>query len=124
MRMPSMSSRALRLATRSSISSVVTVSGGVMRSLIEAELGAGLHLAADVDLRRGHMAHQHRREPGPDALGGERATSSATSCLMAAAMAAPSRIFGIALPFIVSLWFRLTDSPHRLSGSWVQAQSS
>ena len=34
-----------------------------------AQIGAGLHLAADINLRRRHMAHQHRRQPRPYALG-------------------------------------------------------
>jgi hypothetical protein len=37
----------------------------------DAELGAGLHLAADVNLRCGVMAHQHSRQAGPNALGGQ-----------------------------------------------------
>jgi hypothetical protein len=61
----------------------------------DAELGAGLDLVADVNLRGGDVADKHRGEPGPDALAARARTSSATSCLMAAAMAAPSRILGI-----------------------------
>ncbi len=38
----------------------------------EAQFGAGLYLAAHVNLRSGHMADQHRRQPGTDALRGER----------------------------------------------------
>ncbi len=67
-----MSSRALSSAT-----SVEHLFGGnrVGRRdeiAVEAELGAGLHLAADVDLGRGHVAHQHRGQPRPNALGGKR----------------------------------------------------
>ena len=40
---------------------------------IDAKLGAGLHLVADVDLRRGHVAHQHRSQPRPNAVRGQRA---------------------------------------------------
>ena len=32
-----------------------------------------LHLVADVNLRGGHVAHQHRRQTGPDALRRQRA---------------------------------------------------
>jgi len=39
---------------------------------VEAEIGAGLHLAADIYLGRRHVAHQYNRQPRPDALGGER----------------------------------------------------
>ncbi len=35
---------------------------------VNAEFGAGLHLAADVDLRGGDVADQDRGEAGPDAL--------------------------------------------------------
>ena len=52
---------------------MVTVSGGRDEVAVEAEFGAGLHLAADVDLRCGDMAHQHCGQAGPDALCGERA---------------------------------------------------
>ena len=62
---------------------------------IDAQFGAGLHFAAHVDLRSGHVAHQHRRQSRPDAPRRQRRTSSATSCLIAAAIAAPSRTLGI-----------------------------
>ena len=35
---------------------------------VEAQFGAGLHLAAHIDLRRGHVAHQHRRQSRPNAV--------------------------------------------------------
>ena len=38
----------------------------------DAQIGAGLHFVADVDLRCRHMAHQHRRKARPDALGNQR----------------------------------------------------
>jgi hypothetical protein len=40
---------------------------------VEAQIGAGLHLAADINLRCGHVAHQHCRQPRPDALRRQRA---------------------------------------------------
>ena len=90
-----MSSRPLRLLTRSSISSVVTVSGGRDELAVEAEFGAGLHLAADVDLRRGTWPTRTAARPGRMPCPARARTSSATSCLIAAAMAAPSRTFGM-----------------------------
>ncbi len=38
---------------------------------VEAEFGAGLHLAAHVDFRGGHVADEHGGEAGANALGGE-----------------------------------------------------
>jgi hypothetical protein len=38
-----------------------------------AEFGAGLYLAADVNFRGGDIADQHRCQTGTDALSGERA---------------------------------------------------
>ncbi len=48
--------------------------GGRRRNKVaeNAQVGTALHFAADVDLRGGHVAHQHRRQARLDAARGQR----------------------------------------------------
>ena len=80
--MPSISSRAFSEATRASISSVVLMnSGGVMSSLKRPEFGARLYFAADVNLRRLHLADQHGGEAGTNSLPSKRGHFGGYLCL-------------------------------------------
>ena len=73
MRMPSISSRALSCGDEREHFFGGDVGGRRDQVAVDAKLGAGLHLVADVNLRCRHVAHQHRRQSRPDAVRGQLA---------------------------------------------------